>query len=73
MLSRIDGRRTLTDVAALVALSVAEVASIVDRLVELGTVELHEPAASPPEEHVDIDEGDLISIPPPAPPPRPKR
>jgi len=40
VLSKVDGKRSVSDLATLVALSAREVTSILKRLVELGAIEL---------------------------------
>lgn len=79
ILSKIDGRRTLADLAALVGLSSAEVGSVIGRLVELEIVALAqplEPLADAPASEDDDDriivilDADLESARPPPPTPR---
>jgi len=54
--SKIDGKRSIADLAALVAFEPKEAASIVRRLVEIGVVELLAPPVAETEED-DVDEG----------------
>jgi hypothetical protein len=44
VLSKVDGKRSVSDLATLVGLSPREVASILKRLVDLGAIELHKDA-----------------------------